>query len=167
MLRENEILPHIWVREDGLVKNTRGHGKAKSFWHDGCDDGKGYKVIRSAATTCGEKTKIRYIHRLVAEAFVANPENKQCVDHIDGNIENNRADNLRWVTRRENQQNLKCHREGRLVGCCLDQTAIRNNLRKVWRAGANKAGKSIYLGHFATEQEAHEAYLSYIKQIKG
>lgn len=46
------------------------------------------------------------IHRFVAEAFVKNddPDNKRFVDHIDGNKQNNRADNLRWVTYRENVQ---------------------------------------------------------------
>ena len=43
-----------------------------------------------------------YVHRLVAEVFIENPENLSDVDHIDRNKENNHVDNLRWVTRQEN-----------------------------------------------------------------
>jgi hypothetical protein len=44
----------------------------------------------------------RLIHRLVAEAFVPNPDNKPVVDHIDTNINNNHYTNLQWVTAQEN-----------------------------------------------------------------
>lgn len=45
------------------------------------------------------------IHRAVAELFVPNPENKPCVDHINTDRLDNRAENLRWVTSKENCNN--------------------------------------------------------------
>ena len=45
------------------------------------------------------------IHRLVAEMFIPNTENKLQIDHIDTNVKNNNVNNLRWVTNRENSLN--------------------------------------------------------------
>lgn len=49
--------------------------------------------------------KNKRLHRIVAETFIPNPDNKPCVDHIDGDKKNNSVSNLRWVTHKENNNN--------------------------------------------------------------
>ena len=60
---------------------------------------KGYQVIR---VTINRVKRTFRIHRLVAQYFVFNPDNKTQVNHIDGNKNNNRYDNLEWCSNAEN-----------------------------------------------------------------
>lgn len=50
------------------------------------------------------KAYCRKVHRLVIEAFIPNPDNLPCINHIDGNKLNNRIDNLEWCTYQHNMQ---------------------------------------------------------------
>ena len=52
----------------------------------------------------------RQVHRLVAEAFLPNPENKPVIDHLNRVRTDNRLENLRWATHQENRQNQQ-HKE--------------------------------------------------------
>jgi hypothetical protein len=51
------------------------------------------------------------IHRLVALHFLENPENKKCIDHINGNIKDNTINNLRWASLCENSHNAKIRKD--------------------------------------------------------
>lgn len=61
----------------------------------------GYVYVRLYENAKGRNIKL---HRIVAEAFIPNPTNKRCVNHIDGNKQNNTVENLEWVTHSENMQ---------------------------------------------------------------
>lgn len=58
-------------------------------------DAKGYLSVHLP-------NKTKKIHRLVANAFLKNPDNKPQVNHIDGDVSNNRIENLEWATNTEN-----------------------------------------------------------------
>ena len=51
------------------------------------------------------KQKLLYVHRIVAEAFLLNTNNKSCIDHINTDRTDNRVENLRWCTRKGNMNN--------------------------------------------------------------
>jgi len=57
------------------------------------------------------KEKKFLVHRLIALAFIPNPLNKPCIDHINRIRDDNRIENLRWVTVSENSQNTICNNE--------------------------------------------------------
>lgn len=82
------------IDEDGNVFNTitKKYLKGSIGEHN-------YKYYRLSK---GNKKKMFYAHRLVAEAFIPNPDNLPVVNHIDGNKANNNVSNLEWVSYSEN-----------------------------------------------------------------
>ena len=66
----------------------------------------GYATVSLSAFPAG-RVKTVFIHRLVAQAFIPNPNNKPYVNHKDGNKQNNCVDNLEWVTTEENNRHAR------------------------------------------------------------
>ena len=100
----------------------------------------------------GIKTTLR-IHRLVAETFLDNPNNKHCVDHIDNNKLNNNLINLRWATTSENAMNtgIKSNNTSGVKGVSLK---LKTNK---WVASIKLDGVSIHIGCFDNLEDAKQA----------
>ena len=88
------------VSRSGIVVGPRGRPLRP------VDNGNGYLAVNVHAE--GKQAKV-YIHRFVAFCYVPNPENKPEVDHINGERSDNRAENLRWVTHKENHNTGYTH----------------------------------------------------------
>lgn len=74
------------VRHGRILSNTN-----KTGWY--------FSVVLAMP---GMQRRSTRMHRLVAEAFIDNPDRKKYINHIDGNKQNNRVENLEWVTCSEN-----------------------------------------------------------------
>lgn len=61
--------------------------------------------------------KQKYVHRVVASAFIPNPDRKPCVNHINGDPTDNRVENLEWCTYAENNQHS--YDSGLKIGAAL------------------------------------------------
>lgn len=90
------------------IKNYEGYYQVSSYGR--VKNVKTDRVLNGDTNNIGYKRvwlyspvkKRTFVHRLVAEAFCENIDNKPIINHKDGNKQNNHADNLEWVTRSEN-----------------------------------------------------------------
>ena len=109
------------------------------------------------------KFKNVLLHRLVARAFVPNPNALPEVNHADGVKANCAASNLKWSTHSENQRHAIATGLRTRWGKGVSFYKKNGN----WRAYASHLGKVVRLGYFPTEQAATEARQNFIKSITG
>lgn len=120
-----------------------------------------YKYLCVGLGERGSK-KTYKVHRLVATAFIPNPRQLPFVNHINGCRTDNSIQNLEWVTLRENS----CHgvlgknKTSRFLGVSYDP------VNKKWVAATYFEGKSIHIGRFLTEDEAHFAHIKKSEELK-
>lgn len=100
MLRHKDFQFYL-VSEFGEVYSNI----TKKFLKPFTDGKRGYLQVR--LTPVGGKPQNMRIHRLVAEIYVPNPDNKPEVNHLDMDILNNHYSNLEWVTNQENMTHRK------------------------------------------------------------
>ena len=114
-------------------------GRIKSLLRDGrilkaTADTKGYQRLR---VTLDRKKLCFKVHRLVANAFIPNPENYPQVNHINGNKRDNRAVNLEWVRNIDNAHHAIRNGLWRSV---YEGAALENERRKKPVIGTDKNG---------------------------
>lgn len=102
------------------------------------------------------KSKFDKVHRLVAQAFIPNPENKPQVNHIDENKTNNMVSNLEWVTVKENNNH----------GTRIER-AIISNQKKVKAIDIANGEYNYYESIKACGRELGIDPSSITKQLKG
>tara|TARA_R110001632_G_C11088614_1_gene389562 strand:+ start:84 stop:545 length:462 start_codon:yes stop_codon:yes gene_type:complete len=134
--------PNYLIYEDGRIWSKNKNRFITPYI---CDNG--YYRIR---LTKNKKIKHIRIHRLIGLHYIPNLNNKECIDHIDGNKLNNKIENLRWVSQTENKNYFKKHQKN----CLSEYKNIR--LRKdnnKWNFRKIVFGKNYNL-QFETKNDA-------------
>lgn len=102
---------------------------------------------------------IKYlVHRLLAQTFIENKNNLPYVNHINGIKNDNRVENLEWVSARENNchySNFKKNKTSKYIGVNFD---LKTNK---WRGQIEFNGKKVHLGYFLTEEEAYQQRINF------
>lgn len=123
--------------------------------------GKGYEAV---ALYVNKVRSDISTHRIVAETFIPNPDDKPIVDHIDGNKRNNAVNNLRWCN---NQDNIRNTGKINKPTTSKYKGVSWNKCCNKWVAQVRDGGKSYHLGCFDNEEEAALAYNEKAAELFG
>lgn len=92
-------------------------------------------------------THTHLVHRLVAEAFIPNFENKPQVNHIDGDRNNNHVNNLEWVTDNENKSHSSINKGGTQRPKKAVVVTKKTTGEKFYYSGLREAERALFLDH--------------------
>lgn len=115
----------------------------------------GYEMIRLHENG---KARVKSIHRLLAEAFIPNPQKLPEVNHKDGNTANNLISNLEWCTGRENKRHA--YRIGLRTPTSVsgEKYISKDKINNKWRVIINNPdGSKSRVGRYKTLEEAKVA----------
>ncbi len=161
----NELFSNIDLTEYTQIKNSNYYiNKESRVINKSNEEVKGrncknYVVI---SIQNNKKNESHYIHRLVAETFLPNPDNLPEVHHKDNNKSNNKLNNLEWTTKSKN-----CRMSNKRKKSGLPRGVSYNNVVKKYQAQISNNCKIKHLGYFSTPEEAHIRYLEEYKIIMG
>jgi hypothetical protein len=140
------------VSNQGRVRNRSTGRIMKPYL-----DPHGYYSFRLANNKVQTK---KYLHRLVAEAFIENPENLKVVDHINRDRVDNRLENLRWISCTGNMLNTSRH-EQEMYG--ISWCTKRNSYQVHFKRNNKQKG----FGNYKTLEEAKARRDAVIIQINN
>lgn len=147
--------PKYAVSNHGRIKNTRSHHILKPY-----PDKDGYLDAQLSRDGVAHHNRL---HRLVANAFIPNPDNLPIIDHLDGNTSNNHVNNLRWATLGQNMQNShsrgRCQYKGVHISTVTLPCGTYNYIRATIQGN--------HIGQYDTEEEAARAYDAKAREIFG
>ena len=146
------------VSNHGRIRTTANEATRKERILKPLLSVKGYYRV---ALWLNNKSKFISIHRLVATYFVPNPDNKETVNHIDGDKTNNHYSNLEWNTYKENMN----HAIDNKISACGE----RNGRAKLTQEQVNEIRNNTVLNQYqlASKYNVSQSTITRIKQNKG